>query len=242
MPAEAAIKAESAPSALHKPRLRPLAFLLRLIPLFFLTYLCWGWVEPHYIQLLAAATRAGVWVTELSTDPLWHTGTTILVRDTAIFYTHKHFAAFSNPIDPQGIPAEWVMANLVLLIPLMLASPAPSWRARLIRLLLALAIALVLQVVDLIVAMKLFYASTFRGSWSPWSRSVYQFLDAFFQSFDTQLFPFAIWAGIHFRELIGLPSVLPSPARPVPEPGRPTTKSKRRRLERSERRRALDKR
>jgi hypothetical protein len=43
----------------------------------------------------------------------------------------------------------------------------------------------------------------FKGYWSPAARTIYQFLDAFFQSFDTQLFPVAIWAGIHFRQLLG---------------------------------------
>ena len=47
-------------------------------------------------------------------------------------------------IPPQGIPAEWVMANLVLLIPLMLATPAPNWRLRVGRLALALGIAVVI--------------------------------------------------------------------------------------------------
>ena len=105
-------------------------------------------------------------------------------------------------IPPQGIPAEWVMANLVLLIPLMLATPAPTWRARFGRLALALAIALVLQVFDMVSSIKSFYATTFPGSFSWLSGRIYQFFDAFVQSWDTQLFPFVIWAGIHLRQLL----------------------------------------
>jgi hypothetical protein len=116
-------------------------------------------------------------------------------------------------IPPPGIPAEWVMANLVLLIPLMLATPAPTWRARFGRLALALVIALALQVFDVIVSIKSFYASTFPGTWSWFAGRVYQFFDAFVQSWDTQLFPFVIWAGIHLRQLL--------PAALVPEAAAP---------------------
>lgn len=215
--------------------IRPLPFLLRLVPLLILTYVLWKPVAPHYAQVLAMATRAGVWMTELSFDPLWHTGTTIIARDTNIFYYHRLFAQLPQPLEPQGIPAEWVMANLVLLIPLMLATPAPSWRARFIRLALALGFAVVLQVTDIVVTIKAFYAGIFAGYWGPWSRTVYQFLDAFFQGFDTQLFPFVIWAGIHFRELLGdrlgaAAAAVPDLAPSAPPPG---TKAQRRREQRA---------
>jgi hypothetical protein len=196
----------------------PFTFLARLIPLFFLTYYVWGWVAPFYTELLLRAAGIGVWLSEFSTNPLWSHGTTLIGRGTAVFYRHRNFAAFNPPLDPQGIPAEWVMANLVLLVPLMLATPAPSWRARFGRLALALVLALVLQVLDIIVAIKSFYAGVFRGHWSATARQVYQFLDAFFQSFDTQLFPFAIWAGIHFRLLLG--GLLPPGDAAPPAPSR----------------------
>lgn len=153
------------------------------------------------------------------------------VPDTGIFYYHRNFKSFVPPLMPQGIPAEWVMANLVLLIPLMLATPAPTWGARFGRLALALAIALVLQVIDVVVGIKAFYASTFRGYWSPWLARGYQFLDAFFQSWDTQLFPFAIWAGIHLRWLMSLRLRAPQAvaAAPVrPEASRAERRRKRR--------------
>ena len=97
---------------------------------------------------------------------------------------------------------EWVQANLVLLIPLMLATPARSYAQRFGRLGLALDIALVLQVLDIAVTVKSFYA-THVGGFSDSARWLYQFGDAFAQSMDTQLFPFAIWAGIHFNQLLG---------------------------------------
>jgi hypothetical protein len=95
-----------------------------------------------------------------------------------------------------------VMANLVLLIPLMLATPARTWRERVGKLALALLVALVLQVVDVIVGIKVFYATSFHERWGAFATQLYQFLDAFFQSWDTQLFPFAIWAGVNFRVIL----------------------------------------
>ena len=149
------------------------------------------------------------------------------VPETAIFYNHTKFPALG--IEPQGIPAEWVMANLVLLVPLMLATPAPTWRARFLRLGVALAAALVLQVVDVIVVIKAFYAKAF--DWSPfWARG-YQFLDAFFQSWDTQMFPVAIWAGVHLGQLLGQlgPKETEAPQKaPAPTGGRAARRRKRR--------------
>lgn len=193
----------------------PWAFLGRLLVFFAAAYLLWLPLAPAYTHVLLFASKIGVWLTEISTDPLWSHGTTLMSRGTAIFYTHRNFAAFDPPLQPQGIPAEWVMANLVLLVPLMLATPAPSWRARFVRLGVALGVALLLQVADIIVGIKVFYSHLFLGYWSKWQAEVYQFLDAFFQSWDTQLFPVAIWAGIHFRQLLGgrLPAPVPAASR-----------------------------
>jgi hypothetical protein len=110
------------------------------------------------------------------------------------------------------------MANLLLLVPLMLATPAPTWRVRFSRLALAFAIALALQVIDVIVGIKSFYAATLQGYCSPWVAKTYQFLDAFFQSWDTQLFPFAIWAGIHFKQLVGNRLQPDTPNEPIATP------------------------
>jgi hypothetical protein len=226
-------------------RIDPLRFLLLLVAYLLVTYYLWKPVAPAYAQVLLRATQAGMWLSEFSGDPTWHHATTLFIdrarNPTAIFYVQKHLflatpppagtsmLAFlvANPdavrVPPQGIPAEWVMANLVLLIPLMLATPAPTWGARCGRLALALAIALGLQVFDVIVSIKSFYASTFAGAFSPFAVRVYQFLDAFVQSWDTQLFPFVIWAGIHLRLL------LPGGAAQEPAPAPTASRAERRR-------------
>lgn len=221
-------------------RINPLRFLLLLVAYLLVTYTLWKPVAPAYAQVLLRATRVGMWLTEFSSDPTWHHATALFIDrergPTAIFYVQEHLFLSAPPpagtpmlayllanpgvvrIPPQGIPAEWVMANLVLLIPLMLATPAPTWRARIGRLALALAIALGLQVFDVIVSIKSFYASTFPGTFSPFAARVYQFFDAFVQSWDTQLFPFAIWAGIHLRQLL--------PGGAAPAPAAPPTASR----------------
>jgi hypothetical protein len=189
-------------------RINPWSFLLRLVAFFLLTFLLWKPLAPYYTKFLFHVARAGVWLSELSTDPQWSHGTTLLRRaeiPNGIFFAHRLFSAFRPPLDPQGIPADWVMANLVLLIPLMLATPAASWRQRLARLALALVIAVVVQVLDMIITIKAFYASVFTGAWSTTAAEVYGLLNAFVQGYDTQLFPFVIWAGIHFRELVSFP-------------------------------------
>jgi hypothetical protein len=177
--------------------IKPTVFLLRLLVVFFLTYLLWTPLAPAYTQLLAVLVRGFLHLTEISSDPQWHQVTQVWVKGTDIFYAHRLLA-----MQPQGIPAEWVQANLVLLIPLMLATPARSYTQRFGRLGLALAIALSLQVLDIALTVKSFYA-THVGGFSDSARWLYQFGDAFAQSMDTQLFPFAIWAGIHFNQLLG---------------------------------------
>ncbi|MFN8625419.1 MAG: hypothetical protein U0587_05485 [Candidatus Binatia bacterium] len=188
--------------------IRPIVFLLRLLVVFAFTYLLWTPLAPAYTHVLATLTAGFLHLTEFSRDPHWHQVTEMWVKGTAIFYRHRLVA-----LPPQGIPAEWVQANLVLLIPLMLATPARSYRQRFGRLALALGIALFLQVLDIAVTVKAFYASQI-GGYSDSVRRLYQFCDSFAQSMDTQLFPFAIWAGIHFNQLLGRDrtSVAPSAA------------------------------
>jgi len=220
------------------PRIRPLRFLLALIAGLACTYFAWAQVAPAYAQLLLRAARVGIWLSELSFDPNWQHPTALFIdaprNPTGIFYVQTRLGLTTPPPDdhpildwlkthptalrmaPQGIPAEWVMANLVLLIPLMLATPAPTWGVKAKRLALALVIALALQVFDVVVTIKATYATTFAGAFSPFMTRVYQFLDAFVQSWDTQLFPFAIWAGIHFRQL--LPARLLVPATTASQP------------------------
>jgi len=188
-------------------KISPFWFLLKLVSFFLLTYALWKPVAPYYTDLLFHASRAGVWLSEFSLDSEWSHGTTLMRtprHPTGIFYRHENFDRFATPLPPQGIPAEWVMANLILLIPLMLATPAPTWRLRFQRLGLAVGIALVVQVLDVVVTIKSFYSSVFAGQWSTFSQQIYGLLDSFVQGYDTQLFPFVIWAGIHFRDLMRL--------------------------------------
>ena len=214
------------------PRIRPLRFLLLLVVFLAGTYLAWKPLAPAYAQVLLRAARVGMWLSEFSSDPDWRHPTALFIdtqrSPTGIFYLQTRLGLSQPPPDdqpilawlkatptaltqaPAGIPAEWVMANLVLLIPLMLATPAPSWGVKAKRLGIALLIALALQVFDVVVSIKAAYATAYPGAFSAFMTRVYQFLDAFVQSWDTQLFPFVIWAGIHFRQL--LPARLQTPA------------------------------
>ncbi|GIW41613.1 MAG: hypothetical protein KatS3mg076_2190 [Candidatus Binatia bacterium] len=181
----------------------PVGFLARLVVYFFLTYAVWGYVAPFYTKLLGVLAQGLVSFTELFGPASLRGSTTIVVRGQGIFFTHKLFPG----LRPPGIPGDWVQANMVLLLPLMLATPAPDFRTRARRLVLAVLVALALQVLGVVVSIKAVWANAL-GSFSlehygRFHRKAYEFLDAFFQSFDTQLFPVAIWGGIHFRELLG---------------------------------------
>jgi hypothetical protein len=203
---------------------RPAVFLGRLVVFFFLTYFLFLPLGAAYAQLLAMLTQAFLHLTEISSDPNLNQATQMWVRGTDIFYMHRLFPK------PAGIPAEWVQANLVLLIPLMLATPARSYRQRFVRLGLALAIALGLQVLDIAVTVKSFYASQLgwysQMYYSSALRRLYQFGDAFAESMDTQLFPFAIWAGIHFNQLLGRGTAAPAPAAATVAPTAPASRRK----------------
>lgn len=194
---------------------KPHVFLLRALVVFVLTYLVWSPIAPAYTRLLAYLSEAFLHLTEISSDPNLHRVSKLWVQDnTIIFFAHRLFPQIRGP----GIPAEWVQANMVLLIPLMLATPAATYGQRFGRLLLAIFLALVLQVLDLSVTVKSFFANelgeySFRY-YSDSARWWYNFGDAFAQSMDTQLFPFVIWAGIHFRQLLGSKIERPAEAGP----------------------------
>jgi hypothetical protein len=196
--------------------IKPAAFLGRLVVLFFLTYALWTPVEPVYTHVLTALSRGFLHLTEaFSFDPASRNVTEMRVRETAdgrpaIYFQHRRY-----PQVESGIPAEWVQANLVLLIPLMLATPAASYRQRFGRLGLALVIVVFLQVLDVTVTVKALYARTVPG-YGAVARRLYQFGDAFTQGLDTQLFPFAIWAGIHLRQLLGRDRAAGTTAAEVP--------------------------
>ncbi len=188
---------------------KPAVFFGRLLFFFFLTYFLWRPLEPAYTQLLATLTGGFLHLTEISSDPNFNQVTDMRVRETAegrqaIFYQHRRF-----PEVQSGIPAEWVQANLVLLIPLMLATPARTYQQKAWRFALALGCAVTLQVLDIAVTVKALYASAIPG-YGGLARRFYQFGDAFAQSMDTQLFPFVIWAGIHFNQLLGRGSWAPA--------------------------------
>jgi hypothetical protein len=207
---------------------KPHVFLFRAVVVFLLTYLIWSPVAPAYTRLLSFLTEGFLHLTEGGSDPNLDDVSRLWVENTTIYFGHRLFPTLRAP----GIPAEWVQANMVLLIPLMLATPAATWAQRFSRLGLAMLLALVLQVLDLSVTVKSFFANelgdySFRY-FSDSARWWYNFGDAFAQSMDTQLFPFAIWAGIHFRQLVG--GRLETPAEPAP-----AGRSERRRQERQTR-------
>jgi hypothetical protein len=161
-------------------------FLLKLVALLVVTYMLWAPLAPYYAVFLLRVSQVAVWLTEFSSDPNWQHPTQMLIKlsvsPTALLFYHTHFTQYAS-----GIPAEWVMANMVLLIPLMLATPVVTWRERFVKLGLALLLAVVLQVFDVVVGIKAYYAANVRGAFGPIATEVYQFLDAFVQSWDTQL-------------------------------------------------------
>jgi hypothetical protein len=206
---------------------KPAGFLLRLLAWFALVYVVWALtpLATIYTQLLATLTNTAIRMTEWFGDANVRGGTTVFARGEGVYFAHRLFP----DAEPPGIPGDWVQANLVLLIPLMLATPAATWALRFRRLAIALACAVALQVFGLVVTIKAVW-STELGEFSfrYFSRSdrfIYSFLDAFCQSFDTQLFPFAIWAGIHFRQLTGRSESAAPPPQP-PSPSKPRAKSR----------------
>src|SRR5580765_2606510 len=61
----------------------------------------------------------------------------------------------------------WQHPTELLIVPA--RSPAAIWRVRFLKLGLAVLVALVLQVIDVVVGIKAFYSSSFRGMWSPFA-------------------------------------------------------------------------
>jgi hypothetical protein len=99
--------------------INPWWFFARLVVFLIITYWLWQPLAPAYTRFLLRASQVGVWLTEFSSDPTFHHQTQLLMNPqrspTAIFFYQR--ALFpARGLEPQGIPAEWVMANLVLLI------------------------------------------------------------------------------------------------------------------------------
>jgi hypothetical protein len=87
-----------------------------------------------------------------------------------------------------------------------------------------------MQVLDITLTVKSLYAQQIPGAYSAFAYKLYQFGDAFSESMDTQLFPFAIWAGIHFNQLLGRGAYAATPAAAgtttAPRPPAPRRKRK----------------
>lgn len=197
----------------------PHVFLGRVVVLFILAYVVFKPIAPAHTQLLGWLTQGLLNVVETSSDPNLHRVSEVRVDGGGIVYRNRLFPE----VQPPPIPADWVQANLVLLIPLMLATPAATWRRKGARLALALAIAVGLQVVGVALTIKAFQAFDLEAYsyhyYGDLERSIYGFADAFAQSMDTQLFPVVIWAGIHFRQLFRFPVEVAKPRR-GPKPKR----------------------
>ena len=170
-------------------------------------------------------------MTELVGSPETREATTVFARGAGVFFVHKMFpGARPREFPPTGYRPTWCCS-----FP-MLATPAPTWRTKALRLGLALGIALLLQVIGLVVAIKSIWATQL-GAFSlqhygAVRRTLYNFLDAFFQAWDTQLFPVAIWAGIHFRQLLAwrrAPVPVETVATVPPAAPKPQTNAQRRR-------------
>jgi hypothetical protein len=205
---------------------RPIVFLARLLVFFALTFFLWEPFAPLYTKLLAMLTQVAISATELFGSGPTYLATTVFSRGDGIFFMHKVFPGYAPP----GIPGDWVQANMVLLLPLMLATPAPDLRTRFIRLGIALAAALTLQVIGLVFAIKVTWSNGLGpfsvAHYGEFQRKFYQFADAFFQSFDTQLFPVAIWAGVHFRQLLAWVQGKKEAPQPVQKQREPLRKKK----------------
>jgi hypothetical protein len=167
-----------------RPRINPWWFFVKLVALLIVTYLLWAPLAPYYAQFLLRASQVGVWLTEFATDPQWQHPTQLLIKPeispTALLFFDTRFTQAAS-----GIPAEWVMANMVLLIPLMLATPARTWRERFGKLAVALSPEPVFEGTDIGVGDKGSYAQFPRRVGAVRDRAYH--LDAFFQSWDRSL-------------------------------------------------------
>ncbi len=167
-------------------------FLARLSIWFVFFFLVWLRVGPAYTRFLAALSSVFISLLFRPTD-VWGSGTTL-------FFWPRGFPV---PTHPPAIAAEWIQANTVLLLALMAATPAPSRAKKAKRIALAFGLVLAWQVLDVCLAIQFGYATQLDpGSYSARARYVYALLTNLAMYVDTQVVPFVIWAGIHFRELV----------------------------------------
>ncbi len=202
--------------------IKPGMFLARLLPALILTYIAWQYLAPYYTRFLGGVVNVAIRGVELSSDRNWHQVTEVWGEGKGIKFWPRVI-----PRGPQAptIEADWIQANLVLLIPLILATPALTWGLKFKRVGLGLLIALSLQVLDVILAIKFFYSNQWAPQqFAPWARFFYAMATNFTMTMDAQIFPFMIWAGLHFRQLLGwehLPTAVAAPAAATVQASKP---------------------
>lgn len=172
----------------------PWRFLARLSLWFVGCFLVWLYLGPWYTRLLALTAEVGASLADRATH-VWSEGTTL-------YFWPKGFA---TPQRPPAIAAEWIQANTILLFAFMAATPAPTWKGKARRMSLAFLLVLAWQTLDIVLAIKFGYATQIDPrAYTERARYVYAFATNVAMYVDTQVVPFMIWAGIHFRELLGL--------------------------------------
>lgn len=172
----------------------PLKFLGRLLVAFVAFFAAWLAIGPAYTSMLAALAELTVSVVDRPTH-VWSQGTTV-------FFWPRGYPV---PTAPPSIAAEWIQANTILLLALMVATAAPTWRAKGKRMLIALVLVLLWQVLDVTLAIEFGYATQLDPySYNAATRYRLALFTNLVMYLDTQIIPFMIWAGIHFRELLAI--------------------------------------
>lgn len=181
----------------------PLKFFGRLLLAFVSLFALWLVIGPWYTQLLAVLAELAVSLVDRPTH-VWSSGTTLL------FWPR----GYPVPSSPPTIAAEWIQANTILLLALMLATPAASWAVKARRTGLALFLVVLWQVVDVTLAMQFGYATQLDPrSYTDSARFRLALFTNLAMYLDTQVIPFMIWAGIHFRELLAIAGTARVPER-----------------------------
>ncbi len=167
-------------------------FLARLSLWFVACFLVWLWLGPLYTRLLAVGAEVAAGVFDRPTA-VWSEGTTLFFWPRGV----------PLPNRAPAIAAEWIQANTILLLALMAATPARSRSLKAKRFATAFGLVLAWQVFDVFLAIKFGYATQIDPpAYSERARYFYAFATNFAMYVDTQVVPFVIWAGIHFRELL----------------------------------------
>lgn len=172
----------------------PLRFLGRLLLSFVSLFFVWLFVGSWYTSVLAVLAELAVSIVDRPTT-VWSAG-------TALFFWPRGVAL---PPQPPTIAGEWIQANTILLLALMIATPAATWEKKSKRLALAFALVLSWQVSELVLAIRFGYATEVDPqAYSAGARYRLALLTNLAMYVDTQVVPFMIWAALHFRELLAL--------------------------------------